>query len=159
MTSIISSWCNGMWCFLLNLWCNGFIERINFGIKSLMKCWIYWFLSSHTNAMVDLTFGPIIGYEHHGFHMVIWYFIWLKYFWIYIVMIWKGAVHCTADMITLHGFNSYSTLAHLGINVCLVSRATYVCFGETCEHLVLHLPCPAPSPFTLLTVCSLLWPL
>jgi hypothetical protein len=47
-------------------------------------------------------------------------------------------------MNVLHGSFHSTTLTHLGINVCLVSRATSIGFGETCEHSVLHLPCPAP---------------
>jgi hypothetical protein len=36
-----------------------------------------------------------------------------------------------------------TTSARIGINFCLVSRATSVCFGGTCEHLALHLHCPS----------------
>jgi hypothetical protein len=42
-----------------------------------------------------------------------------------------SVVDCTFDMNVLHGLFHSITLAHLGINACLVSRATSAGFEKT----------------------------
>jgi hypothetical protein len=40
-------------------------------IKSLVQYSTCCFVLNHTHTIVDLTYGPIVGYEHYGFQIVI----------------------------------------------------------------------------------------
>ena len=123
---------------------------MQWSLVSLIKSLVQWFHTTH--KLYDQSFGaisemlfcfksyycwPIVDYEHNGLQIVIWYFDCdvndLNYHRLYI-SIW---VFC---MVLFHS----TTRARIGINVYLVSQDTFVYFGETCEHLVLCLPCPAP---------------
>ena len=45
---------------------------------------------NHTNTIVNLTYGPIVGYEHYGFQIVIGYLViifWLCMLWISMSML------------------------------------------------------------------------